>query len=199
MGHNGGPSLDDDEDCDGIPDALDSDSSENMTSHISACQDSSDIIGCALETVAGTVIAGNSGGTYPNQMADNYAYELADADNAFSISSANGGISGPASVDSPEFNQILAEAAESGELIKFTVNPDGSFVISPHTVGGIEINHSVLANGGGVEAAGEAYVFSDGAGGYLIDGENHSGHYQPPASSAVTQQTHLIMLVFKDK
>jgi hypothetical protein len=56
------------------------------------------------------------------------------------------------------------------------------FVI-PKFIQGQEISHTVLTNGEPVLAAGEADIAGDDGEYYLLNINNHSGHYQPSLNS----------------
>jgi hypothetical protein len=107
--------------------------------------------------------------TFPNQLPDRLAGELADA--------ASVGAK-PIRFGDPGFN----EAVNSG-TIKYVVTESGEVLITPHTVKGVEISHAVLSNGQNVVAAGEAEIAVAGGKYIGIDLNYQSGHFLPTAES----------------
>ena len=106
---------------------------------------------------------------YPNQMPLLLQGELADA--------ASVGAR-PIRFGDPGFN----EAVNSG-TVKFVVTLDGEVVITPHTIRGMEIPHSVLSDGQPVLAAGEAEIAVVDGNYVGINISNHSGHFMPAPES----------------
>jgi hypothetical protein len=84
----------------------------------------------------------------------------------------------PLTVRDPEF-----DTAVNAGTVKWVVNSDGELVIVQKYVDGQEISHTVLTNGQPVIAAGEADITGFDGYYYLLNITNHSGHYQPSASS----------------
>ena len=101
--------------------------------------------------------------TFPNQLPGSLADEVAEA-------AAVG--AKPIQPGTPAF-----EAAVNEGTLKFVVNESGELLVSPHTVGGVEISHAVLSGGRPVLSAGQANIA--GAGGKFIGLEltPHSGHF----------------------
>jgi hypothetical protein len=76
------------------------------------------------------------------------------------------------------------DAALSTGTVKWAVLRDGTLVVVPKFVDGVEISHSVLSGGAAVRAAGEADVAGSADTGYFgLDINNHSGHFLPSQES----------------
>jgi hypothetical protein len=84
----------------------------------------------------------------------------------------------PMNVDDPAFEEIVNE-----DKIKWAVTQSGELLIIPHTVSGMQIAHSVLAEGRPVLAAGEANIAVADNQCIGIGISNYSGHYLPNSSS----------------
>jgi hypothetical protein len=70
----------------------------------------------------------------------------------------------------------LADVVNAGR-VKWAINEGGDLLVIPHSVGNVEIAHSVLTRGNPVLAAGEADIAA-GAGKFIgVDFSTHSGHY----------------------
>ena len=78
----------------------------------------------------------------------------------------------------PGFDAIVNQGTT-----KLVVTESGELLVAPHSVGGVEISHAVLAGGQPVLAAGEAEIA--GAGGQYVglNISNWSGHYMPSEES----------------
>jgi hypothetical protein len=85
----------------------------------------------------------------PNQLPQQLERELADAArvNVRPVRAAPGA----------ELDAALARADLEGQL-KWAILEDGTLVVMPHTVQGVEISHAVLSGGQSVRAAGEATI-----------------------------------------
>jgi hypothetical protein len=70
------------------------------------------------------------------------------------------------------------EAINSG-TVKWAVTKEGSLFVIQKFVGGVEISHAVLSGGESVLAAGEAEIAGSKGEYYLLDINNHSGHFEP--------------------
>lgn len=107
---------------------------------------------------------------WPNQMKGTLQEELARADKL--------GVK-PAQPGTPEF-----DAAVQSGTVKWAVLEDGTLVVVPKYVNGVEISHAVLSRGADVAAAGEAEIAGSSSSGYYgLDINFHSGHFQPSAAS----------------
>lgn len=84
----------------------------------------------------------------------------------------------PTKISDPEFGTI----ANSG-IIKWVVSLEQQLFVIPKFIQGQEISHTVLTNGEPVLAAGEADIAGDDGEYYLLNINNHSGHYQPSLNS----------------
>jgi hypothetical protein len=107
---------------------------------------------------------------FPNQLSDRLEDELELADD-LGVRPMNPGQAG-----------FEAMIRDEGKL-KWAITPDGSILMMPHTVQGVEIPHTALTRGGPVLSAGEADIAGYN-GVYLgLEISNHSGHYQPSRAS----------------
>ncbi|MFE7635882.1 polymorphic toxin-type HINT domain-containing protein, partial [Kitasatospora sp. NPDC057518] len=108
-------------------------------------------------------------GLFPNKMPGTLEKELADAEKLGA---------GPTSVGSAKFDAAI----NSGDgRIKWAVLEDGSLVVMPKFVSGVEISHAVLSKGNPVRAAGEADIAGSARDGYFgIEINDHSGHFFEP-------------------
>jgi hypothetical protein len=85
----------------------------------------------------------------------------------------------PAAAGSAGFDSALNTGT-----IKWAVREDGTLVVMPKFVDGVEISHSVLSGGAAVRAVGEADVAGSADTGYFgLDINNHSGHFLPSQES----------------
>ncbi|GAB1539968.1 hypothetical protein NUACC21_26370 [Scytonema sp. NUACC21] len=75
------------------------------------------------------------------------------------------------------------ETAINAGTVKWAVTQEGELFIVPKYVQGHEISHTVLTNGEPVLAAGEADITGFDGYYYLLNINNHSGHYQPSLNS----------------
>ncbi|KDN20896.1 hypothetical protein [Amycolatopsis rifamycinica] len=76
-----------------------------------------------------------------------------------------------------ELDAVLARADLEGQ-IKWAILEDGSLVVMPHTVQGVEISHAVLSGGQSVRAAGEATIAGSAETGYFgLEISSRSGHF----------------------
>ena len=75
------------------------------------------------------------------------------------------------------------ERAVNAGTIKWVVTEAGELLISPHSVGGSEISHAVIAGGRPVLAAGQAEIAGSGGAYIGLSITNHSGHYMPSEGS----------------
>jgi hypothetical protein len=76
------------------------------------------------------------------------------------------------------------DAAISSGAIKWAVLEDGTLVVEPKFVNGVEISHAVLSRGAPVRAAGEADVAGSADVGYIgLDINYNSGHFLPSSGS----------------
>jgi RHS repeat-associated protein len=107
--------------------------------------------------------------TFPNQMAENLAEEMAAAANV-------GAKPIPFGADG------TSTIVNSG-TVKFVVTESGELIIAPHTVRGVEISHAVLAGGKPVVTAGQAEIAAGGGKFIGMRITEHSGHYMPSAES----------------
>jgi len=92
----------------------------------------------------------------------------------------------PAQAGTPEFDQMIQNAEQSGEKLKWVITQDGELWFIPAKVGDKEIYHSVITNGGDVIAAGETEIMSSwkpGSKYITLDLTNRSGHYEPSPAS----------------
>jgi len=92
----------------------------------------------------------------------------------------------PVQVGMPEFDQMVQNAEQNGEKLKWVVTQDGELWFIPARVDDNEIYHSVITNGGDVIAAGETEIMSSWESGFkyiALDLTNHSGHYKPSPAS----------------
>ncbi|MEU4560530.1 ALF repeat-containing protein [Actinoplanes sp. NPDC023936] len=113
---------------------------------------------------------GNDCVTFPNQLPDRLAAELAAAERL------GVRVTGPGTA---AFDRIIGSGT-----VKWAILQDGSLVVVPKFVDGVEISHSVLSRGGPVRAAGEADIAGSASDGYFgLDINNHSGHFRPSAES----------------
>jgi Pretoxin HINT domain len=71
------------------------------------------------------------------------------------------------------------DSAVNSGTVKFAVLQDGSLVISPHSVGGIEISHTVLSGGAPVRVAGHANIAGSRGSYFGLDINAFSGHFGP--------------------
>jgi hypothetical protein len=113
----------------------------------------------------------SSGGSklFPNQMPGSLPGEVADAERL--------GVK-PMTPASADFDNVI----NSGP-IKWAVLEDGSLVVIPKEVAGVELKHSILSGGRPVQAAGEADI-AGGNGNYFgLDINNNSGHFRPTPES----------------
>lgn len=108
-------------------------------------------------------------GTFANQLPGRLADELADAARV--------------GAKPLRFADEGFEAAVNSGTIKFVVTESGEVLISPHTVNGVEIAHSVLSNGQAVRAAGQADIAGSAGKFFGIGITNHSGHFKPSLES----------------
>jgi hypothetical protein len=125
-----------------------------------------------LGAVAGVI--GRGGGTaakgaFANQLPGRLAGELATA--------ARVGAA-PIPAGTPAFNAALNEGT-----IKWVVTESGELLVSPHTVGGVEISHAVLSGGNPVLAAGQAEIAVAGGRFVGMGISPHSGHFMPSQGS----------------
>ena len=113
--------------------------------------------------------------SFPNQMKDDLPEELADAERL--------GVRPTRVDDIDEFDRLVNDPETMGEL-KWVVLEDGSFVVMPKYKQGIELKHPVLSGGKNVKAAGEMNIAgSKDMGYYLLEFNNHSGHFKPTAGT----------------
>ncbi len=106
---------------------------------------------------------------FTNQLPQRLSRELAEAQ-ALGIR--------PLRLGDPGFEAVI-----NAGLVKWAVSEEGELLIVPHTVGNVEIAHSVLTGGRPVLAAGQADLAS-GAGRVVgLEINNFSGHYQPDSAS----------------
>jgi hypothetical protein len=110
-----------------------------------------------------------AGGVFRNLLPDSLADELATA-------AGVGGV--PIKMGTP-----AAEAAMNSGNIKWVVTKTGELLISPHTIGGVEISHAVISGREAVLAAGEAEIAT--AGGEFVGMQiaPYSGHFLPTPES----------------
>lgn len=108
---------------------------------------------------------------FPNQMPRNLAEELRTAERL--------GVKPIA----PDGTQAFDNLIDTGEKLKWAVLADGTLVVVPKYVQGVEISHSVLSRGAAVRAAGEAEIAGAGGRYYGLSINNHSGHFRPSAES----------------
>ncbi|MDT5025584.1 MAG: hypothetical protein QOE61_2010, partial [Micromonosporaceae bacterium] len=107
---------------------------------------------------------------FPNQMKGTLPQELAQAEKL--------GVK-PAQPGTPEF-----DAAIQSGTVKWAVLEDGTLVVVPKFVNGVEISHAVLSGGARVAAAGEAEIAGASSSGYYgLDINFHSGHFWPSEAS----------------
>jgi hypothetical protein len=72
----------------------------------------------------------------------------------------------------------------TADTVKWVLTIDGELLFIPEKVGGDELAHPVMTNGGPVLAAGEADIVDLGGGEYgLLRFTGKSGHYQPDPQS----------------
>ncbi|MEM7719482.1 MAG: RHS repeat-associated core domain-containing protein, partial [Pseudomonadota bacterium] len=116
---------------------------------------------------------GGGGGKAPesfeNQLPENLENELAAAESVGA---------GPIRPETELFETALNQGT-----IKFVVTEGGELLISPHTVNGVEISHSVLSGGRPVLTAGQADIAASGGHYVGIGITNHSGHFKPSLES----------------
>jgi hypothetical protein len=74
------------------------------------------------------------------------------------------------------------KAINSG-TVKWAVTEDGRLLVIPKFVKGQEIPHTALTRGGPVKAVGEAELAGSKGNYFMIDINNHSGHYLPSTGS----------------
>ncbi|HEY3471334.1 MAG TPA: polymorphic toxin-type HINT domain-containing protein, partial [Amycolatopsis sp.] len=105
----------------------------------------------------------------PNQLPGRLEQELADA--------ARVNVAPVRAANSAQLDAALARADLEGQL-KWAILEDGSLVVMPHTVQGVEISHAVLSGGQSVRAAGEATIAGSAQTGYFgIEISSRSGHF----------------------
>jgi hypothetical protein len=76
------------------------------------------------------------------------------------------------------------DSAINSGRVKWAVLEDGSLVVVPKHVDGVEISHAVLSPEAPVRAAGEAEIAGSSSLGYFgLDITNYSGHFQPSPES----------------
>ena len=105
----------------------------------------------------------------PNKLPGDLTRELADAArvNVAPVRAAHGA----------ELDAVLARSDLEGQ-IKWAILEDGSLVVMPHTVQGVEISHAVLSGGKPVKAAGEATIAGSSDVGYFgLEISSRSGHF----------------------
>jgi hypothetical protein len=79
----------------------------------------------------------------------------------------------PTTVGTPAFDEAITAGT-----VKWAVLEDGTLVVQPKFVDGVEISHSVLSRGAPVRAAGEADIAGSADGGYFgLDINDRSGHF----------------------
>jgi hypothetical protein len=108
---------------------------------------------------------------FPNQLPKSLAEELRTAERL--------GVKPIA----PDGTQAFDNLINTGEKLKWAVLEDGTLVVVPKYVQGVEISHSVLSRGAAVRAAGEAEIAGAGGRYYGLSINNHSGHFRPSAES----------------
>jgi hypothetical protein len=104
----------------------------------------------------------------PNQLPQQLERELADA--------ARVNVRPVRATPGAELDAALARADLESQL-KWAILEDGTLVVMPHTVQGVEISHAVLSGGQSVRAAGEATIAGSAASGYW--GPRHQQPQRP--------------------
>jgi hypothetical protein len=129
------------------------------------------LAGKGVSTVSRAVAGEEEGGElFSNKMPEMLDQELATAERL--------GVE-PTAAGSAGFDSALSMGT-----IKWAVLEDGTLVVTPKFVDGVEIYHSVLSGGAPVRAAGEADVAGSAETGYYGLGiDNHSGHFLPSQES----------------
>ncbi|MEM8528257.1 MAG: DUF4157 domain-containing protein [Bacteroidota bacterium] len=108
---------------------------------------------------------------FENQMDDLLDLELAKAKEL--------GVK-PIEPGTPEF-----DAAINNGQVKWAVTQDGDLLVIPKDIDGIELHHSVISEGNPVLSAGEAQIAGNATDGYyMLELDNHSGHFKPSGQSA---------------
>jgi RHS repeat-associated protein len=79
--------------------------------------------------------------------------------------------------------------------IKWVVTKDGRLIVAPHSKGGVEISHAVLAQGAPVRAAGQADIAAAGGGFFGLEITPHSGHYM---NGATAEQSAAVVEIGRD-
>ncbi len=119
-----------------------------------------------------------SGGVFagvilPNKLLDQFQQEQADMERA-------GVEPRPVSPGDPGWTGVIG----GNDTIKWAVLEDGSLVVMPKFVNGIEVPHSFLSGGDGVQAAGEAEIAqAAGSAPYGMSITNYSGHFETPVEN----------------
>lgn len=112
------------------------------------------------------------GSTFPNTLPERLQGDLDTASRL--------GVT-PLRVGDPGFDATI-----NGGTVKWAVTENGELVIVPKFVGDTEISHSVLTGGQPVQTAGEAEIVGNEGNYFLIDVNNHSGHFIPSQESVDT-------------
>jgi len=129
--------------------------------------------GFAIVTSKSSSFGSRGAGLIPNKMPKMLDQELSRARQL--------GVK-PASPGSEGFDAALRSGT-----VKWAVLEDGTLVVVPKFVNGVEIAHSVLSGGAPVRAVGEAEVAGSADTGYFgLEINNHSGHFLPPDESVQT-------------
>jgi RHS repeat-associated protein len=155
------------------------------------------IIDLGLPNTSGSPLLAGAGGTgtFPSSTPS-----INDFSN-FSVGNSLGGNRGLFNNDLDELLDIELEIANSlgvkpvllgsddfakianHDVLKFVVTKDGQLFLAPHTVGGHEISHAVIARGNAVLTAGQVNISTFGDIRFGIGISNHSGHYLPSGDS----------------
>lgn len=81
-------------------------------------------------------------------------------------------------IGDPELGQAIQSAPDGEFNFKWAVSTDNELGIIQHSVGDLEIHHSVIFDGADVLSAGEGVFTLDEAGNYVLEYlDNNSGHY----------------------